>query len=167
MIKLHKNYNSWSTPPFPIISTAYHIKVRLYPHTQRLSRCLYFYYAGCISPSYKAKFVKKYNYESRERYVCISRIRWKYTRETLNLHWIPTGWCLQEIIFKDQGGMWSLLTMFSWPYLFPILLPRGGCWSPAEGTLAQETEARGSRSLRYWPHIPWVTRPSQAARSHH
>lgn len=78
---------------FPIISTAYLIKVSfIHTHTDSagVSICM-----QVPSPYwYKAKFAKKYNYSSRETYVCVSGIKWQYKWEIPNLHWKARKWRL-------------------------------------------------------------------------
>lgn len=152
-------------PLFPIISIAYHMKVRFYPHIYRLSRILYF--QQVISPhQYKTKFGKRYEYKPREKYVCISRIKWKYVWEISNLHWTATEWCLQEIlILKTEMACAPYGNLFL--VLLNTLLP-WVCWSPTEGTMVQETKGSWSRSLEtthcghtslglpFPSRLPWV-----------
>lgn len=72
--------------------------------------------------------------------------------------------------FKDQGGMCSLCIIFSWPYLFNILLPEGVAeaqqkvlWPRRQRNVDRET---GDHTAAASPR-PLGYRPSGAAMSHH
>lgn len=114
---------------------------------------------------HEAKFAKRYNYASREKYVCTARIKWKYIWEIRHLHWIAIQWLsLGKHNFQDQDGTCSLLSISSWPYFFKTWLT-WGCRGPSEGTwprtqrnLAPEAQTAqwgstlsGSRA----PFTPW------------
>lgn len=154
-------------PLFPIISIAYHMKVRFYPHIYRLSRILYF--QQVISPhQYKTKFGKRYEYKPREKYVCISRIKWKYVWEISNLHWTATEWCLQEIlILKTEmacAPYWQFVSGLI-EHTAPMGLLKSDRRHYGPGDKGILIKKPGDHTL--WPHIPRVTIPFQAAMSHH